>query len=164
MPTDDSRSIFSTIPDALEDVRAGRMILVVDDEDRENEGDLVMAAEKVTPESINFMATNGRGLICLPLTGERLDELRIPPMSAENTSKEQTAFHVSIGAKHHITTGISAADRAATIRAAIDDATERSIAEQDQHDRLIPRRVHFTTQQAEGFVVRVARIRLCTGR
>jgi 3,4-dihydroxy 2-butanone 4-phosphate synthase/GTP cyclohydrolase II len=119
-PHDD---LFASIPDALDDIRAGRMILVVDDEDRENEGDLVMAAERVTADAVNFMATNGRGLICLPLTSERLEELRIPPMSAENTSKEQTAFHVSIGAKHHITTGISAADRAATIRAAIDPQT-----------------------------------------
>jgi 3,4-dihydroxy 2-butanone 4-phosphate synthase/GTP cyclohydrolase II len=105
------------------EIAAGRMLVVVDDEDRENEGDLVMAAEKVTPEAVNFMATHGRGLICLPLTGERLDSLRIPPMTSTNTSAQGTAFHVSIGAKGRITTGISAADRAATVLAAIDPAT-----------------------------------------
>jgi 3,4-dihydroxy 2-butanone 4-phosphate synthase/GTP cyclohydrolase II len=115
---------FATIEEAVEEIRAGRMVIVVDDEDRENEGDLVMAAERVTPEAINFMATNGRGLICVPLTAERLDELRIPPMAGEKTSAQQTAFHVSIGAKHSITTGISAADRSATIIAAIDPTTQ----------------------------------------
>ncbi len=85
------------------------MLIVVDDEDRENEGDLVMAAEKVTPEAVNFMARHGRGLICMPLTGERLDALGIPPMADENTSEQGTAFHCSIGAKGKITTGISAA-------------------------------------------------------
>lgn len=114
---------FATIPEAIEEIRAGRMVIVVDDEDRENEGDFVMAAEKVTPEAINFMATNGRGLICLPMTGEQLDHLHIPPMTAENTSEQGTAFHVSIGAKGRITTGISAADRAATVLAAIDPTT-----------------------------------------
>lgn len=114
---------FASIDDALDEIRAGRMVIVVDDEDRENEGDFVMAAEKVTPEAINFMARHGRGLICLPMTGERLDELKIPPMTTVNTSAQQTAFHVSIGAKGRITTGISAADRAATILAAIDPAT-----------------------------------------
>ncbi|MCX8007415.1 MAG: bifunctional 3,4-dihydroxy-2-butanone-4-phosphate synthase/GTP cyclohydrolase II [Coriobacteriia bacterium] len=114
---------FATIEEALEDIRGGRMVIVVDDEDRENEGDFVMAAEKVTPEAINFMAQHGRGLICLPMTGERLDELKIPPMTSVNTSAQQTAFHVSIGAKGRITTGISAADRAATILAAVDPAT-----------------------------------------
>ena len=99
------------------------MIIVVDDEDRENEGDLVMAAAKVTPDSINFMATNGRGLICLPLTAERLKELHIPPMAQVNTSEQGTAFHVSIGAKGRITTGISAADRSETVRAAIDPSS-----------------------------------------
>ncbi|MCL4079065.1 bifunctional 3,4-dihydroxy-2-butanone-4-phosphate synthase/GTP cyclohydrolase II [Coriobacteriia bacterium Es71-Z0120] len=117
-------SPFSSIEEALEEIRAGRMVIVVDDEDRENEGDFVMAAEKVTPDAINFMAQHGRGLICLPMTGERLDELKIPPMTSVNTSAQQTAFHVSIGAKGRITTGISAADRAATILAAIDPATQ----------------------------------------
>jgi len=115
--------VFATVEQAIEDIAAGRMVIVVDDESRENEGDLVMAAEKVTPEAINFMATHGRGLICLPMTGERLDELRIPPMTQTNTSEQGTAFHVSIGAKGRITTGISAADRAATVLAAIDPAT-----------------------------------------
>jgi 3,4-dihydroxy 2-butanone 4-phosphate synthase/GTP cyclohydrolase II len=114
---------FVGIDEAVAEIAAGRMLVVVDDEDRENEGDLVMAAEKVTPEAVNFMATHGRGLICLPLTGERLDSLRIPPMTSTNTSAQGTAFHVSIGAKGRITTGISAADRAATVLAAIDPAT-----------------------------------------
>ncbi|MBW6468207.1 MAG: bifunctional 3,4-dihydroxy-2-butanone-4-phosphate synthase/GTP cyclohydrolase II [Coriobacteriia bacterium] len=115
--------LFSTVEDAIAEIASGRMVIVVDDESRENEGDLVMAAEKVTPQAVNFMATHGRGLICLPLTGERLDELRIPPMTQTNTSEQGTAFHVSIGAKGRITTGISAADRAATVLAAIDPTT-----------------------------------------
>ena len=114
---------FASVQDAISDIRQGHMLIVVDDEDRENEGDLLMAAEMVTPEAVNFMATHGRGLICLPLTGERLDDLRIPPMTAENTSAQGTAFHVSIGAKGKITTGISAHDRAETILTAIDPAT-----------------------------------------
>jgi 3,4-dihydroxy 2-butanone 4-phosphate synthase/GTP cyclohydrolase II len=115
---------FVGIDEAVAEIAAGRMLIVVDDADRENEGDLVMAADRVTPETVNFMATHGRGLICLPLTGERLDALRIPPMISTNTSAQGTAFHVSIGAKGRITTGISAADRAATVLAAIDPATE----------------------------------------
>lgn len=118
--TNQQNSPFVSIEEAIRDIRDGAMLIVVDDEDRENEGDLVMAAEKVTPEAINFMATNGRGLICLPMTGERLDELRIPPMTGDNTSEQGTAFHVSIGAKGKITTGISALDRANTVLAAID--------------------------------------------
>ncbi len=114
---------FATIPEALEDFRKGRMIVVVDDEDRENEGDLTLAAEKVTPEAINFMARHGRGLICLPMTGRRLDELQIPMMVNENSSRFGTAFCVSIEASRGTTTGISAADRAATVLAAIDPAT-----------------------------------------
>ncbi|MCL6583334.1 MAG: bifunctional 3,4-dihydroxy-2-butanone-4-phosphate synthase/GTP cyclohydrolase II [bacterium] len=114
---------FSTIPEALEDLRQGKMLIVIDDEDRENEGDLTIAAEKVTPEAINFMAQYGRGLICLPMTGERLDELKIPMMVQENTSSFETAFTVSIEAKYRTTTGISAADRAATVLAAIDPKT-----------------------------------------
>lgn len=114
---------FASIEDGIEAIRAGRMLIVVDDEDRENEGDFVMAAEKVTPEAINFMARHGRGLICLPMSGERLDALRIPPMTGNNTSAQGTAFHVSIGAKDKITTGISAADRAVTVLAAIDPAS-----------------------------------------
>lgn len=114
---------FATIEEAIAEIAAGRMVIVVDDEGRENEGDFVMAAEKVTPEAINFMAMHGRGLICLPMTGERLDTLRIGPMTAQNTSEQGTAFMVSIGAKGKITTGISAADRAATVQAAIDPAS-----------------------------------------
>jgi 3,4-dihydroxy 2-butanone 4-phosphate synthase/GTP cyclohydrolase II len=114
---------FSTIEEAVAEIAAGRMVIVVDDESRENEGDFVMAAEKVTADAVNFMATHGRGLICLPLTGARIEELRIPPMSDVNTSEQGTAFHVSIGAKGRITTGISASDRAATIQAAIDPRT-----------------------------------------
>ncbi len=114
---------FSSIEEAIEEIRAGRMVIIVDDEDRENEGDFVTAAEKVTADAINFMATHGRGLICMPMTGERLDELRIPPMTDRNTSAQGTAFHVSIGAKGAISTGISAADRAATVRVAIDPAS-----------------------------------------
>jgi 3,4-dihydroxy 2-butanone 4-phosphate synthase/GTP cyclohydrolase II len=116
---------FSPIPEAIADIRAGRMVVVVDDEDRENEGDLTLAAEKVTPEAINFMARYGRGLICLPMTGERLEALRIPLMvqDGENSAKFGTAFCVPIEAKHGTTTGISAADRAQTILAAIDPRT-----------------------------------------
>lgn len=114
---------FATIEEALEEIRAGRMIVVCDDEDRENEGDLTIAAEKVTPEAINFMARHGRGLICLPMTEERLDELNVPLMVADNTTRYQTAFCVSIEARRGTTTGISAADRSATVKAAIDPAT-----------------------------------------
>lgn len=109
---------------ALEDIRQGKMVILVDDEDRENEGDLTMAAEKVTPETINFMAKYGRGLICLSLTDERLNELRLPMMVSENTSRFQTAFTVSIDARKGVTTGISAADRAATILAAVDESAQ----------------------------------------
>src|SRR5262249_13055401 len=103
---------FSPIPEAIEDIRAGRMVGVWDDEDRENEGDLTIAAEKVTPDAINFMATHGRGLICLPMTGERLDELRIPLMvqDEENSARFGTAFCVPVEAKQGTTTGISAPD------------------------------------------------------
>ena len=111
---------LSTIPEAIEDIRAGKFVIVVDDEDRENEGDLVMAAEKVTADAINFMARNGRGLICVPLTGQRLDELRIPMMVANNTSKFTTAFAVSVEAREGTTTGISAADRARTVQVLAD--------------------------------------------
>jgi 3,4-dihydroxy 2-butanone 4-phosphate synthase/GTP cyclohydrolase II len=110
----------SKIEDLLEDIRQGRMVILVDDEDRENEGDLTMAAEKVTPEAINFMATHGRGLICLSLEPEKVDQIGLPPMVRENTSSFGTAFTVSIEARRGITTGISAADRATTILAAID--------------------------------------------
>jgi 3,4-dihydroxy 2-butanone 4-phosphate synthase/GTP cyclohydrolase II len=114
---------LATIPEAIEDIKAGRFVVIIDDEARENEGDLAMAAEKVTPDAINFMAKHGRGLICVPVLGERLDELRIPMMVGENTSKHETAFTVSIEAKHRVSTGISAHDRAATIKAVLDPAT-----------------------------------------
>ena len=112
----DQQSQFATIPEALEEFRAGRMIVVVDDEDRENEGDLTLAAEFVTPEAINFMAKFGRGLICLTLTEERADYLRLGPMTQENTSRFGTAFTETIEAREGVTTGISAADRAHTIQ------------------------------------------------
>jgi 3,4-dihydroxy 2-butanone 4-phosphate synthase/GTP cyclohydrolase II len=116
---------FATIEEAAEAFRRGELVIVVDDEDRENEGDLTLAAEKVTPEAINFMATHGRGLICLSMTGERLDQLDVPLMvtGRYNTARFGTAFCIPIEAKVGTTTGISAADRAATIRAAIDPAT-----------------------------------------
>jgi len=109
---------------ALEDIRQGKMVILVDDEDRENEGDLTMAAEKVTAEAVNFMAKYGRGLICLSLTDERLNELRLPMMVSENTSRFQTAFTVSVDARKGVTTGISAADRATTILAAVNESTQ----------------------------------------
>ena len=112
-----------SVKQAIEDIKDGKFVIIVDDEDRENEGDLAVAAEKVTPEAINFMAVNGRGLICLPVIGQRLDELEIPLMVTQNTSKFTTAFTVSVEAKHKTSTGISAADRAETVRAIIDPAT-----------------------------------------
>ena len=115
---------LATIPEAIEDIKAGRFVIVVDDEDRENEGDLVIAAEKVTAEAINFMARHARGLICLPIIGKRLDELRIPLMVRENTSRFSTAFTVSVEAKHRVTTGISATDRAETVKAIINPSTK----------------------------------------
>jgi 3,4-dihydroxy 2-butanone 4-phosphate synthase / GTP cyclohydrolase II len=111
----------STIEEALEDIRKGKMVILTDDEDRENEGDLCMAAEKVTPQAINFMAKYGRGLICLSMTGEKIRELQLPLMVSDNTSAFKTAFTVSIEAKRGVTTGISAADRATTILTAIAD-------------------------------------------
>lgn len=117
---------FSRIEDAIEEIRDGRMVIVVDDEDRENEGDLTIASEKVTPEAINFMARYGRGLICLSMTPERLDELDIPLMVSQNTSRFETAFCVPIEAKGRTTTGISAKDRAVTVATAIDPATRPS--------------------------------------
>ncbi len=119
-------SPFSPIDQALDSLRAGRLVVVVDDEDRENEGDLVLAAEKATPDKINFMAREGRGLICLALTGQRCDALDLPMMVEQNTSNFGTAFTVSIEARGRTTTGISAADRAATVLAAIDPKTKPS--------------------------------------
>ena len=114
---------FARIEEAVEAIRAGRMVIVVDDEDRENEGDLTIAAERITPEAINFMAKYGRGLICVSLTPERLDELDIPLMVTQNTARFDTAFCVPVEAKGRTTTGISAADRAATVLTLIDPAT-----------------------------------------
>lgn len=119
-------SPFTDVPTAIEEIRSGRMIVVVDDEDRENEGDLTLAAEKVTPEAINFMAKFGRGLICLAMTEERLDHLRIGPMSSENTAQYGTAFCEAIDARDGVTTGISAYDRAHTILTALNPATRPS--------------------------------------
>ena len=122
--------VFSTVEEALEEIRRGRMVVVCDDEDRENEGDLTMAAQFITPEAINFMATHGRGLICLSLTPERCDELGLDLMAAKNESPFETPFTVSIEAAEGVTTGISAADRARTIQVAIDpDSTSRDLVQ-----------------------------------
>jgi 3,4-dihydroxy 2-butanone 4-phosphate synthase/GTP cyclohydrolase II len=111
---------ISTIAEAIEDIKTGKFVIIVDDKDRENEGDLAMAAEKVDAKAINFLTLHARGLICMPIIGKRLDELRIPLMVGENTSKFSTAFTVSVEAKHKVSTGISAADRAETIKAILD--------------------------------------------
>jgi 3,4-dihydroxy 2-butanone 4-phosphate synthase/GTP cyclohydrolase II len=116
---------LANISEIIKDVKAGKFIILVDDEDRENEGDLIIAAEKITPEAINFMAKNARGLICMPITGQRLNELHIPMMVGENTARHGTAFTVSVDAKiRGVTTGISAHDRAETIKAMIDPTTK----------------------------------------
>jgi 3,4-dihydroxy 2-butanone 4-phosphate synthase / GTP cyclohydrolase II len=120
----ETKSPFATVEEAVEEIRQGRMIVLVDDEDRENEGDLTMAAEKITPEAINFMAKYGRGLICMPLTEDRCDELHLPLMSPINTSVHGTAFTEAIDARVGVTTGISASDRAVTILTAIDPKTK----------------------------------------
>ena len=119
---------FATIEEAIAEIQEGRIVIIVDDEDRENEGDLMIAAEKVTPEAVNFMATHGRGLICLPMTGQRLDELHLPLMVSDynNTSQYGTAFCVTIEARRNVSTGISAFDRAQTILTAIDPKTKAS--------------------------------------
>ncbi len=114
---------LSTVKEAIEDIKAGKFIIVVDDEDRENEGDLLIASEKITPEAINFMAKHARGLVCVPLTPERIEELKIPMMVRHNTSHFDSAFTVSVEARHKVTTGISAADRAATVGVLIDSNT-----------------------------------------
>ncbi len=119
-------AIFDSIEDAVADIRAGKMVIVLDDEDRENEGDLVMAAQLVTPEAINFMRKEAGGLICVSVIGKRLDELHIPLMVSENTAVHETAFTVSIEARHRTTTGISAQDRAATIQALLDPGAKAS--------------------------------------
>ncbi|MDA0987623.1 MAG: bifunctional 3,4-dihydroxy-2-butanone-4-phosphate synthase/GTP cyclohydrolase II [Chloroflexi bacterium] len=115
---------LATIEEAIKDYQDGKLVILVDDEDRENEGDLIIAAEKVTPEAINFMATHGRGLICMPVTGERLEQLKLPMMVQDNTARHSTGFTVSIDVTRGATTGISAFDRAATIKAVLDPATE----------------------------------------
>ena len=112
------------VEDAVQDIQDGKMVIVVDEEDRENEGDLTMAAEKVSPEDINFMAKYGRGLICMPMTGERLDKLKVPLMVSDNQSVHETAFCVSIEARQNVSTGISAADRAITILTAVNSSTQ----------------------------------------
>ncbi|MBA7597568.1 Riboflavin biosynthesis protein RibBA [subsurface metagenome] len=116
-------SDFASIEDAVEDIRQGKLIVVVDDEDRENEGDLIAAAEKVTPEMVNFIVKHGRGLLCAPITRERTEELQLPPMVERNTEKHGTAFTVSVDYKHGTTTGISAFDRAKTILSLVDPST-----------------------------------------
>jgi len=146
---------MATIPEALEDIRQGKMVILVDDEDRENEGDLCMAAEKVTPEAINFMAKYGRGLICLSLTPEWVEHLQLPMMVSDNRSPFQTAFTVSIEAKRGVTTGISAADRAQTILTAISDEVKPDDLVSPGH--VFPLRarkggVLFRTGQTEGSV------------
>ncbi|MBN2231736.1 MAG: bifunctional 3,4-dihydroxy-2-butanone-4-phosphate synthase/GTP cyclohydrolase II [Deltaproteobacteria bacterium] len=139
--------VIAKIEEALKDIKAGKMVILVDDEDRENEGDLVLAAEKTTPEAVNFMARNGRGLICLTLTEERADYLNLPPMVPENTSRFQTAFTVSIEARRGISTGISAADRAKTILTAIDDAA-------GPHDLVRPGHIFPLRARKGGVLVR----------
>ncbi|MBI3742888.1 MAG: 3,4-dihydroxy-2-butanone-4-phosphate synthase, partial [Chloroflexi bacterium] len=145
----DSPSPLSTIEQALQDLRDGKFVILVDDEDRENEGDLVLAAERVTPEAINFMAMHGRGLICVPMTRERLEELRIPMMVSDidNTSSMGTAFTVSVEAKQGTTTGISAFDRAATVKALIDPKTK-------PHDLLRPGHIFPLRARDGGVLVR----------
>jgi 3,4-dihydroxy 2-butanone 4-phosphate synthase/GTP cyclohydrolase II len=132
-PATDERTPFATIEEAVEEIRAGRFVVVVDAPDRENEGDLTIAAQFVTPEAINFMATHGRGLICLALTPERCEELGLKPMAERNEARNQTAFTVSIEAREGVTTGISAADRAHTIQVAIDPSKDRQDIVQPGH-------------------------------
>jgi 3,4-dihydroxy 2-butanone 4-phosphate synthase / GTP cyclohydrolase II len=133
-------AVFAPIEAAIEDVRDGKIVIVVDDAERENEGDFVMAAERVTPEAINFMATHGRGLICMPCAGQRLDELGIPLMVGAKEGSQETAFAVSIDARGITTTGTSAFDRAATIRAVTDPTTRPADIEKPGH--VLPLRAH----------------------
>ena len=121
--TDGREPVFATIDEALADIRTGKMVIVVDDADRENEGDFIMAAEKATPETLNFMVTHGRGIVCMPVTQQRLDELRIPLMVSKNNESHGTAFAVSIDVQGRTTTGTSAFDRAATVRAVAGSTT-----------------------------------------
>jgi 3,4-dihydroxy 2-butanone 4-phosphate synthase/GTP cyclohydrolase II len=142
-----TKRAFATVEEAVEDIRAGRMIVVCDDEDRENEGDLTMAAQFATPEAINFMATHGRGLICLALTPDRCDELGLDLMAAKNETPLQTAFTVAIEAREGVTTGISAADRAHTIQVAVDP-------ESKPHDLVQPGHVFPLKAKAGGVLER----------
>jgi len=142
-----SSSPFCDVETAIEEIRKGRMVVVVDDEDRENEGDLTLAAEKVTAEAINFMAKYGRGLVCLAMTEERLEHLRIAPMSSENTSQFGTAFCEAVDAREGVTTGISAYDRCRTIRVTIDPATR-------PHDLVRPGHVFPLRARKGGVLVR----------
>ena len=142
------RSVFASIEEALDELRAGRMLIVVDDADRENEGDFVMAAEHATPEAVNFMVTHGRGIVCLPTTGERLEELRIPLMVSKNNESHGTAFAVSIDILGRTTTGTSAYDRAATSRAVTDPTLS-------PNDVRMPGHV-FPLRAVEGGVLRRA--------
>ena len=139
--------MVNRIEEALKDIRQGKMVILVDDEDRENEGDLTMAAEKVTPEAVNFMARYGRGLICLSLMEEKLNELRLPMMVSDNTSRFQTAFTISIDARKGVTTGISAADRATTILTAIEENTQ-------SEDLVSPGHIFPLKAQSGGVLVR----------
>src|SRR6201997_186174 len=137
---------FAAIEDAIEDIREGRFVVVVDDPDRENEGDLVIAAQFATPEAVNFMATHARGLICLCLTGDRCEELGLPPMTQRNEARLGTAFTASVEAREGVTTGISAADRSHTIQVAIDPAST-------PHDLVQPGHI-FPLRARDGGVLR----------
>src|SRR4249920_1656331 len=139
---------FATIEEGIEEIRQGRILLVVDDEDRENEGDLVMAADRVTPEAVNFMAKHGRGLICVPMLGERLDDLKISMMVSDNTAPMGTAFTVTVDARRGVTTGTSAYDRAVTIRTLVDPLMRAD-------DLTVPGHV-FPLRAKEGGVLRRA--------
>src|SRR5712691_3483275 len=117
---------FCSVEDAVRDIREGKMVIVVDDEDRENEGDVVMAAQRVTPEAINFMETHARGWVCVPMTAERLEQLDLPPMVQRNNTRHGTAFTITVDARHGTTTGISVADQSATIRTLVNPASKPS--------------------------------------
>ena len=147
-PDEMDSSVFATIPEAIEEIARGRMVIVVDDADRENEGDLIVAAEKVTPETIAFMVRYTSGVICMPMMGDRLDELHIPLMVTANTDHQRTAFTVSVDARRGVTTGISAADRATTIRTMIEQDTR-------PEDILRPGHI-FPLRYREGGVLRRA--------
>jgi 3,4-dihydroxy 2-butanone 4-phosphate synthase / GTP cyclohydrolase II len=137
---------FATIPEAIEEYKRGNFVIIVDDEDRENEGDLAIAAEHVSPDAINFMAKYGRGLICVPIVGQRLEDLEVPMMVESNTSSYGTAFTVAVDARKGVSTGISAADRAATVRALIDPSTQPAGLSRPGHV--------FPLRYAEGGVLR----------